>query len=188
MRSLIVTSLAFSTHVRTQWLCKSPKNCTPKQKKIWKVKEARKDRRIRLKTLRDDSYWKFTKENTEWHEGWGRSHLRSAVDWISYRWESKSTTGQVIYVFPIKRDWVTRWNSSICTKIIIIGINKNLYWFFNVQNVPRNENPIYVFLFWELHGLSPNFPIHVSVSGLYIPRIGPHIFLHQNRQTDPGTI
>jgi hypothetical protein len=33
-----------------------------------------------------------------------------------------------------------------------------------------NENPIYVFLFWELRGLSPN----VSVSDLYILRIGPH--------------
>ncbi len=27
-----------------------------------------------------------------------------------------------------------------------------------------NENPIYVFLFWELCGLSPNLHIHVSVS------------------------
>ncbi len=40
-----------------------------------------------------------------------------------------------------------------------------------------NENPVYVFLFWDLRGLSPNFHIHVSVSVLYIPRIGPHIFL-----------
>jgi hypothetical protein len=41
-----------------------------------------------------------------------------------------------------------------------------------------NENPIYVFLFWELQGLnSPNFHIHVFVSDLYISRIGPlHIF------------
>ncbi len=38
-----------------------------------------------------------------------------------------------------------------------------------------NENPIYVFLSWELCGLSPNLLIHVSVSDLYIPRIGPHI-------------
>ncbi len=30
-----------------------------------------------------------------------------------------------------------------------------------------NENPIYVFLFWELRGLSPNFQINVSVSDLY---------------------
>jgi hypothetical protein len=48
------------------------------------------------------------------------------------------------------------------------------------------ENPIYVFLFWELRGLSPNFHIHVSVNDLYIPRIGPHISLQQNRQTDTG--
>jgi hypothetical protein len=51
-----------------------------------------------------------------------------------------------------------------------------------------NENPIYVFLFWELHGLSLNFHVHVSVRDLYIPRIGPHIFLQQNMQTDPGNI
>jgi hypothetical protein len=38
-----------------------------------------------------------------------------------------------------------------------------------------NENPIYVFLFWELRGLGPNFHIHVSVSDLYIPQIDPHI-------------
>jgi hypothetical protein len=40
-----------------------------------------------------------------------------------------------------------------------------------------NENPIYVFLEKELRGLSPNFHIHVSVSDLYIPKIGPHIFV-----------
>jgi len=38
-----------------------------------------------------------------------------------------------------------------------------------------NENPIYVFLFLELRGHSPNFHIHVSVNDLYITRIGPHI-------------
>ncbi len=38
-----------------------------------------------------------------------------------------------------------------------------------------NGNFVYIFLFWELRGLSPNFYIHVSVSDLYIPRIGPHI-------------
>ncbi len=50
------------------------------------------------------------------------------------------------------------------------------------------ENSIYVFLFWELRGLSSNFHIHVSVGDLYIPRIGPHISLQKNRQTDPGNI
>ncbi len=37
------------------------------------------------------------------------------------------------------------------------------------------ENPIYVFLFWELCGLSPNFHIHVSVSDCFIPK-SVHIF------------
>jgi hypothetical protein len=50
------------------------------------------------------------------------------------------------------------------------------------------ENPICVFLSCELCGLSPNFHIHVAASHLYIPRIGPHISLQQNRQTDPGNI
>jgi hypothetical protein len=52
-----------------------------------------------------------------------------------------------------------------------------------------NENPIYIFLFWELRGLSPNIHINMSVmSDSYIPRIGPHIFLQQNRQIDDGNI
>ncbi len=42
--------------------------------------------------------------------------------------------------------------------------------------------------FLKLRGLSLNIHIHVSVSDLYIPRIGPHIWLQQNRQTDPGNI
>jgi len=38
-----------------------------------------------------------------------------------------------------------------------------------------NGDSVYIFLFWELRGLSPNFHMHGSVSDLYIPRIGPHI-------------
>ena len=45
------------------------------------------------------------------------------------------------------------------------------------DRVHCNENPIYVFLFWELCGLSLNFHIHVSVSDFYIPRIGSHIWM-----------
>ncbi len=30
-----------------------------------------------------------------------------------------------------------------------------------------NGNSVYIFIFWELRGLSPNFHIHVSVSDLY---------------------
>jgi hypothetical protein len=51
-----------------------------------------------------------------------------------------------------------------------------------------SENSIYVFPEKELRSLSANFHIHVSVSDLYISRIGPHILLQQNRQTDPGKI
>ncbi len=50
--------------------------------------------------------------------------------------------------------------------------------FFKIETpwltVHSNENSFYVFFFWELLSLSPNFHIHVSVSDLFIPRIGPH--------------
>jgi hypothetical protein len=39
-----------------------------------------------------------------------------------------------------------------------------------------NKNPNYVFLLWELRGLSPNFHIHLSVSDLYIFQGSVHIF------------
>ncbi len=38
------------------------------------------------------------------------------------------------------------------------------------------------------HVLSPNFHIHVSVSNLYIHRVGVPILLQPYRQTDPGNI
>jgi hypothetical protein len=47
-------------------------------------------------------------------------------------------------------------------------------------------NFVYIFLFWELRGLSPNFYIHVSVSDLYIPRIGPHISSSRNGSSIVG--
>ncbi len=51
------------------------------------------------------------------------------------------------------------------------------------------ENSIYVFPENELRGLNPNFQIHASVGiYMYIARIGPHIFLQQNRQPDCGNI
>ncbi len=43
------------------------------------------------------------------------------------------------------------------------------------------ENPIYVFLFWELRGLTPNFYIHVSARFIFSQ--DRHISLQQNRQT-----
>jgi hypothetical protein len=44
------------------------------------------------------------------------------------------------------------------------------------------ENAMYVFPEKKLRGLSPNFHIHVSVSDLYIPRIG-FSCMQQNRHT-----
>ena len=44
------------------------------------------------------------------------------------------------------------------------------------STVHCNENPIYVFLFWELRGLSPNFHIHVSLNDLYLVPGSVHIF------------
>jgi hypothetical protein len=45
-----------------------------------------------------------------------------------------------------------------------------------------------VFPEMKLCSLVPKSYIHVSVSDLYIPRIGQPIWLQQNRQTDPGNV
>ncbi len=50
----------------------------------------------------------------------------------------------------------------------------------------NTENSKHIFPEKELRGLSPNFHIHLSVSDLYIPRIGLPILLHENMWTDPG--
>jgi hypothetical protein len=50
------------------------------------------------------------------------------------------------------------------------------------------KKPIYVYPEMKLRGHVPNSYIHVSVSYLYIPRIGLPIWLKQNRQTNPGNI
>ncbi len=54
--------------------------------------------------------------------------------------------------------------------------------------VHYTENPIYVFPEMKLRGLVPNSYDYVTVSDLYIPRIGLPIWKQQNRQTDPGNI
>jgi hypothetical protein len=49
-------------------------------------------------------------------------------------------------------------------------------------------NSIYGFPEMKLRGLVPNSYIHVSVGDLHISRVGLHICLQQNRQTNPGNI
>jgi hypothetical protein len=57
-----------------------------------------------------------------------------------------------------------------------LGVTYTMFFFRLGLRFPTlNENPSYVFLFWELRGLSSNFCIHMSMSDLYIPRIVPHI-------------
>jgi hypothetical protein len=51
-----------------------------------------------------------------------------------------------------------------------------------------NGNSVYIFLFWELRGLSPIFHIYVSVSDLFIPRIGPHTSSSRKDRPSSGNI
>ncbi len=83
--------------------------------------------------------------------------------------KDRKNQNKALWVWPIK---------------LLIGFI--LAFFLNRAALHCKEYPIYVFLFWELRSL--NFHIHVSVSDLHIPRISPHIWLQQNRQTDPGNI
>jgi hypothetical protein len=83
-----------------------------------------------------------------------------------------------------KRQHVGRWVIQLGRRVAEIGrLVAKL-----VARLHCKENPIYVFLFWELLSLRPNCHIHVSVNVLYIPRIGPHISLQQNRQTGPRNL
>ncbi len=52
----------------------------------------------------------------------------------------------------------------------------------------NTENSKQIFQEKELHGLSPNFHIHVSVSDLYITTIFLPILQQENMWTDPGNI
>jgi hypothetical protein len=52
----------------------------------------------------------------------------------------------------------------------------------------NTKNSKQIFPEKELRGLSPNFHIHVSVSGLYSTTIGLPILLKENMRTDPRNI
>ena len=65
-------------------------------------------------------------------------------------------------------------NVEIGTEAPIFLFWEYLFQIFGILSL-QCEVSEYVIIFWELRGLSPNFHIDVSVSDLYIPRIGPHI-------------
>ncbi len=93
---------------------------------------------------------------------------------------SASKHFEKFYYSEVFTDIINNFSTGMLSYQVVLLSNNN--------KLHCTENPSYVFLFWELSGLSPNFHIHVSASDLYIPRIGSHIFLQQNRQTDPGSI
>ncbi len=113
--------------------------------------------------------------------------------------ETKKVAGSGVLLLDNYNDRI-----QVSFLLFILKNNKNFSWQTNSVNcnvlqssalhalsctvLHCNENPTCVFLFWALRGLSPNFHIHVSVSTLYIPRIGPHIFLQQYRQINRGII
>ncbi len=76
--------------------------------------------------------------------------------------------------------WKTPDIRLACYSIISLRVGANIAvpgergWC-RLESTHCNGNSVYIFLFWEQRGLSPNFHIHVSVSELYIPRISPDI-------------
>jgi hypothetical protein len=59
---------------------------------------------------------------------------------------------------------------------------------YTMQRHKTPQNLKQIFPEKELRGLSLNFHIHVSMSDLYIPRIGLPILLQENMWTDLGDI
>ena len=92
---------------------------------------------------------------------------------------------------------VNRWRQPAVVELNLI-INNNwhnsllLYWFMYLYNGPThcNENPILYSLRIGIAWPQSQFPLSWGCERftVYVPRIGPHIFLQQNRQTDPGNI
>ncbi len=99
-------------------------------------------------------------------------------------------------------DWVLSWGLWL-TPVVICWCAVTVYLVFTWRSFQLSalleylgglvtlqrhnpENSKQTFPEKELRSLSPNSYIHVSVSHLYIPRVGPHTWLQQNRQKDPG--
>ncbi len=82
--------------------------------------------------------------------------------------ESERSYGQVVLVF-------SQGVAGLCSFTNGLVHNGNYIQF--KTNTHCKENPIYIFLSWELRGLGTNFHIHVSVNDLYTVFLGSvHIF------------
>jgi hypothetical protein len=108
----------------------------------------------------------------------------------SARWKSISNV-HILYCIYICRSFLPIFNANLhCIHLKLLAAKQPVRPSFVLMPVWKHcvlhctENRIYVFPEKELH----NSYIHVSVRYLYIPRMGPHIWLQQNRQTDSGNI
>jgi hypothetical protein len=110
------------------------------------------------------------------------SSLREIIKFTE-KWKDYKRTKKFMKKYMKNENWCY---ATILNGFKLWHVDSDLYQVRECVNC--KENPIYVFLFWELRSLSSYFHNHVSVSDLYIPRISPHISLQQNRQTEPGNI
>ncbi len=83
-------------------------------------------------------------------------------------------------------NWVKTDYSACC--FAVIGYRNPFRRVLHLWSTAMNIPFLYSFSGNCAASVPTNFHIHVSVSELYILRIGPHIFLQQNRQIDGGNI
>ncbi len=123
---------------------------------------------------------------------WFRDFLRNAEFW-STTWNSAKFRGIVTVKFSgiqyIFAQECTLWSFLVPprakkTKLVvkIYSLNNRSQGCSQIfmrkrskRSLHCNSNSVYIFLFWEQPGLSPNFHIQVSLRDLYIPRISLHI-------------
>jgi hypothetical protein len=106
---------------------------------------------------------------------------------------SKQKVGPLPILFPHYQINCDRMEKRILDSKAIASASKHFEKFYYSEVFTDIINNFSTgMLLYQVALLSNNNKLHcnhpVSVSDLYIPRIGPHIFLQQNRQPDPGNI
>jgi hypothetical protein len=95
-------------------------------------------------------------------------------------------SGTLIVITARKIGEMPHHSNAICQVLLLCIIIKTIFIESQIQE-HCNENHILCILRKGIALPQFQFP-HVSVSDLYIPRIGPHIFRQPKRQTDCGNI
>jgi hypothetical protein len=104
--------------------------------------------------------------------GWSDHNLKKDLNAVFWKYFIQLTTCVSYYPYMFNSSWQLNHQSQLIEQPIMAT---SLDVFLCYTIIHCNGNSEYILLFWELRGLSPNFHIHVSVSDLYVPRIGPHI-------------